>query len=30
LQEFREGIKVRVIDLTGTEQPALESLRAIG
>ena len=30
LQEFREGIKVRVLDLTGTEQPEIESLHALG
>lgn len=30
LQEFREGIRVRVIDLAGTEQPELETLRALG
>jgi len=30
LQEFREGMKVRVIDLAGTEQPELEALRALG
>ena len=30
LQEFREGMRVRVLDLTGTEQPELESLRALG
>lgn len=30
LQEFREGIRVRVLDLTGTEQPQLETLRALG
>jgi len=30
LQEFREGIRVRVVDLTGTVQPELETLRALG
>jgi len=30
LQEFREGMKVRVIDLAGTDQLELESLRALG
>ena len=30
LQEFREGIRVRVVDLTGTVQPELEALRALG
>jgi len=30
LQEFREGMRVRVIDLTGTEQVEIESLRALG
>lgn len=30
LQEFREGIRVRVVDLTGTEKPELETLRALG
>ena len=30
LQEFREGMRVRVLDLTGTEQVELESLRALG
>jgi hypothetical protein len=30
LQEFREGMRVRVIDLAGTEQPELETLRALG
>jgi hypothetical protein len=30
LQEFREGIRVRVLDLSGTEQPELEALRALG
>ena len=30
LQEFREGIRVRVVDLTGTLQPELETLRALG
>lgn len=30
LQEFREGMRVRVLDLSGTEQPELEALRALG
>ena len=30
LQELREGIKVRVVDLTGAEQPSLETLQALG
>jgi hypothetical protein len=30
LQEFREGMRVRVMDLSGTEQIELESLRALG
>jgi hypothetical protein len=30
LQDFREGMSVRVMDLTGTEQLELESLRALG
>ena len=30
LQELREGIRVRVMDLTGTEQPELETLRVLG
>ena len=30
LQEFREGMRVRVLDLTGTEQIEFESLRALG
>jgi hypothetical protein len=30
LQEFREGMRVRVLDLTCTEQVELESLRALG
>jgi hypothetical protein len=30
LQELREGMRVRVVDLSGTEQPVLESLRALG
>ena len=30
LQEFREGMRVRVLDLSGTEQIELESLRALG
>lgn len=30
LQELREGMKVQVLDLTGTEQLELESLRALG
>jgi hypothetical protein len=30
LQEFREGMRVRVMDLTGTEQLQLETLRALG
>jgi hypothetical protein len=30
LQEFREGMRVRVLDLAGTEQIELESLRALG
>jgi hypothetical protein len=30
LQEFREGMRVRVMDLTGAEQIELESLRALG
>jgi hypothetical protein len=30
LQEFREGMRVRVVDLAGTEQIELESLRALG
>jgi hypothetical protein len=30
LQDFREGMRVRVLDLSGTEQPVLEALRSIG
>jgi hypothetical protein len=30
LQEFREGMRVRVLDLAGTETLELESLRALG
>jgi hypothetical protein len=30
LQEFREGMRVRVIDLSGTETLELETLRALG
>jgi hypothetical protein len=30
LQEFREGMRVRVMDLSGTEQVEPESLRALG
>jgi hypothetical protein len=30
LQEFREGMRVRVMDLSGAEQMELESLRALG
>jgi len=30
LQEFREGMRVTVMDLTGTEEVELESLRALG
>lgn len=30
LQEFREGMRVKVLDLTGAEQLELESLRALG
>jgi len=30
LQEFREGMRVRVMDLSGTEQIELEALRALG
>ena len=30
LQEFREGMRVRVLDLSGSEQVELESLRALG
>jgi len=30
LQEFREGMRVRVVDLSGTEKPELETLRALG
>lgn len=30
LQEFREGMRVRVIDLSGAEQLELETLRALG
>jgi len=30
LQEFREGMRVRVLDLSATEQVELESLRALG
>lgn len=30
LQEFREGMRVRVLDLSGSEQIELETLRALG
>ena len=30
LQEFREGMRVRVLDLSGSERVELESLRALG
>ena len=30
LQDLREGIKIRVMDLSGTEEPSLEALRALG
>jgi len=30
LQDFREGMRVRVLDMIGTEQPLLEALRSIG
>ena len=30
LQEFREGMRVRVIDLSGTDQLELDTLRALG
>lgn len=30
LQEFREGMRVRVMDLAGTEQIELETLKALG
>jgi hypothetical protein len=30
LQEFREGMRVRVIDLAGTERLELETLRSLG
>jgi len=30
LQDLREGMRVKVIDLAGTERPELETLRALG
>ena len=30
LQDIREGIKIKVIDLSGIEEPSLEALRALG
>jgi len=30
LQDFREGMRVRVLDMSSTEQPSLEALRSIG
>jgi hypothetical protein len=30
LQDFREGMRVRVLDMSGIEQPSLEALRSVG